>query len=304
MRKLILLFLIITKSVFSQTAILDTNSILIGDQINLNIFVEVKLNETYRWPNFSDSVYQKVEIISKSEIKETSKDSTKILSQQIVITSFDSGTYYLPPFVFNENKKTSGLLLNVATFNVSDTTPMFDITSPKEGTKNDFTDEELAEIRNNRWKIAGIIFAILLIIGLIYYLIKRYKKEGTFLKPKVFIPPHITALNKLQNLKKQKLWQKGNLKEYYSEISLIIREYTENRFEFNALELPTSEILSDLKKLKIDIILIEKLEFILRKADNIKYAKGLSLEEDNKEIMKESVSFITKSKIENNETNK
>ena len=304
MRKLILLFLIITKSVFSQTAILDTNTILIGDQINLNIFVEVKLNETYRWPTFSDSVYQKVEIINKSEIQETTKDSTKILSQQIVITSFDSGTYYLPAFVFNENKKTSGLLLNVTTFNVSDTTPMFDITSPKEGTKKDFTDEELAEIRNNRWKIAGIIFAILLIIGLIYYLIKRYNNEGTFLKPRVFIPAHITALNKLQNLKKQKLWQKGNLKEYYSEISLIIREYTENRFEFNALELPTSEILSDLKKLKIDIILIEKLEFILRKADNIKYAKGLSLEEDNKEIMKESVSFITKSKIENNETNK
>jgi len=304
MRKLILLFLIITKSVFSQTAILDTNSILIGDQINLNIFVEVKLNETYRWPTFSDSVYQKVEIISKSEIKETSKDSTKILSQQIVITSFDSGTYYLPPFVFNENKKTSGLLLNVTTFNVSDTTPMVDITSPKEGTKEDFTDEELAEIKNNRWKIAGIIFVILLIIGLIYYLVQRYKKEGTFLKPTVFIPPHITALKKLQDLKKQKLWQKGNLKEYYSEISLIIREYTENRFEFNALELPTSEILSDLKKLKIDIILIEKLGFILRKADNIKYAKGLSLEEDNKEIMKQSVSFITKSKIENNETNK
>ena len=131
----------------------------------------------------------------------------------------------------------------------------------------------------------------------------KYKKEeNLILETKIVVPPHITALNKLQNLKKQKLWQKGELKEYYSELSLILREYTENRFNFPALELPTSDIIKNLKYLDSD--LLSKLEFILRKADNIKYAKGLSLDEENKESMKKSKEFIQLTKIEKDESSK
>ena len=40
-------------------------------------------------------------------------------------------------------------------------------------------------------------------------------------------------LNKLHKLKKEKLWQKGELKEYYTRISTLSREYIELQFEFN-----------------------------------------------------------------------
>ena len=92
------------------------------------------------------------------------------------------------------------------------------------------------------------------------------------------------------------------MKEYYTRISTIIREYTELRFEFNALELPTSDIIKQLENLKDEDTKI--LESILKKADNIKYAKGLSLEEENKLIMKQSVDFVKKTKIEKNESSK
>ena len=118
----------------------------------------------------------------------------------------------------------------------------------------------------------------------------------------MIIPPHITALNKLQSLKKRKLWQKGELKEYYSEISLILREYTEGRFRFNALELPTSDIEKSLNSINKNWSRI--LVSILRKADNIKYAKGLSLEEENIIIMTQSVEFIKQSKLEKNESDR
>jgi len=142
-----------------------------------------------------------------------------------------------------------------------------------------------------------------MLLFLIYYLIKKYKKgESVITKRKIIVPPHITALNKLQNLQKKKLWQKGELKEYYSELSLILREYTENRFNFQALELPTSDITKNLKQ--IDSNILSKLEFVLLKADNIKYAKGLSLEEENKESMKKSKEFIQLTKIEKDESSK
>ena len=122
------------------------------------------------------------------------------------------------------------------------------------------------------------------------------------LKPKVIIPPHITALNKLQSLKKRKLWQKGEMKEYYSEISLILREYTEERLRFNALVMTTSDIEKSLNAINKNRSRI--LVSILRKTDNIKYAKGLSLEKDNKTTMMQSVDFINKSKLEENDGNR
>ena len=303
MKKLFYIFIFISNFLFSQTAILDTNTILIGDQIKLNISIELDLNEEYNWPEFTDSVYEKVEIISKSDLKETETENSKILSQQVVLTCFDSGSYYLPPIVFNENKKTEGLLLNVNTIVINDSSSMMDITDTKIGTKDDYTPEEVTENRKRFWIMIAWIIGFLLLLFLIYYLIKKYKKgESLITKRKIVIPPHITALNKLQNLNKKKLWQKGELKEYYSELSLILREYTEKRFNFQALELPTSDIIRNLTQLDSD--LLSKLEFVLQKADNIKYAKGLSLNEENKESMKKSKEFIQLTKIEKDESSK
>ena len=299
MKKTILLLITLTTNIcFSQKAELDTSDILIGDQIQLNVSSIFEINEKYNWPLFNDSVFEKVEIISKGEIVETKNDSTILISQKLILTSFDSGSYYIPPFIFNEYKKTNGNLLNVNTISITDSNnKAYDITSYKIGTTEDFTEEELAEIRSKRWIIAGIIFATLFLGFIIYYLLRKYKKDGTILKPKIIIPAHVTALNKLQKLKKEKLWQKGELKEYYTRISTIIREYIELQFEFNALELPTSDIVSHLKNLPENELKI--LEAILKKADNIKYAKGLSLDEENKLIIQQSVEFIKKTKIEN-----
>ena len=303
MKKLFSIFILISSLSFSQTAILDTNTILIGDQIKLNISVELNLNEEYNWPEFTDSVYKKVEITSQSDLQEDTTENSKIISQQIILTCFDSGSYYLPPIVFNENKKTEGLILNVHTITINDSSSMMDITDTKIGTKDDYTPEEITEKRKIFWIIIAWIIGIILLLFLIYYLIKKYKKgESLITKRKIVIPPHITALNKLQNLNKKKLWQKGELKEYYSELSLILREYTENRFNFQALELPTSDIIRNLTQLDSD--LLSKLEFVLQKADNIKYAKGLSLDEENKENMKKSKEFIQLTKIEKDESSK
>lgn len=303
MKKLFFIFILISSISFSQTAILDTNTILIGDQIELNISVELNLNEEYNWPEFTDSVYKKVEIISQSDLKEDTTENTKIISQQILLTCFDSGSYYLPPIVFNKNKKTEGLLLNVNTIAINDSSAMMDITDTKIGSKDDYTAEEIEKNKRKLWKRIAWIIGVLILLFLIYYLIKKYKKgENIITKRKIIVPPHITALNKLQNLQKKKLWQKGELKEYYSELSLILREYTENRFNFQALELPTSDITKNLKQ--IDSNILSKLEFVLLKADNIKYAKGLSLEEENKESMKKSKEFIQLTKIEKDESSK
>ena len=300
MKKIIFILLLFSEFIFAQTAILDTNTIIIGDQINLKISVELDIEESYNWPEFTDTVYKKIEIISKSEIKEIVNEKNKIITQNLIITSFDSGSYYLPPFIFNLNKKTEGIVINVTTYNINDSSSMMDITKTKIGVKKDLTEQEILEKRKKLLIKILIILSIIILTLIIYYLIKKYKKEGINIKPKIKIPAHITALNKLEQLKKQKLWQKGEVKEYYSIISLILREYIENRFNFIALELPTSDILKKLDKIQTET---KDLEFVLLKADFMKYAKGISMEEENIKVITISKEFITVTKIEKNGDN-
>ena len=101
-----------------------------------------------------------------------------------------------------------------------------------------------------RW-IALWVMIALIIIGIIYYLYRRYQKKKSERQPvkKVIILPSYTiALNALHDLEEQKLWQKGQIKEYHSTITEIIRKYFEERFNMPALELPTSEAVELLKQ--------------------------------------------------------
>ena len=66
------------------------------------------------------------------------------------------------------------------------------------------------------------------------------------------IPAHVTALEKLEKLKEEKLWQQGKLKLYYSELSDITRQYIEQRFYINAMEQVTDEIMYSFRTVNIN----------------------------------------------------
>jgi len=306
MKKLTLIFLFLSTISFSQKASLEKDTILIGDQIKFTINHVLGCDYQIEWPIYSNSIVDGIEIIKKSDIDTLYDHDPEfpIIQQQYIITSFDSGTYTIPPIFFSEDVKSEEVTLVVNTIAVNDSTKMSDQSPPLIGEDEDLTVEELDKLNEKKRNKTMIIIVIVLLLIAIAYLVYKYLQRKEIIKPKVIVPIHVTALNKLQNLKKQKLWQKGELKEYYSKISTIIREYTELRFGFNALELPTSDILSELKKLKVEKEIIESLGLLLRRADNIKYAKGLSLEDENKEVMELSVNFIKKTKIENERISK
>ena len=302
MKKLYFIFLFFYSSIsFSQNATLEKDTILIGDQIKFTLTHVLDSNYKINWPIYKVGIVDGIEIIKKSDIDTLYDHDPEFptVQQQFIITSWDSGTYIIPPIFFSEDVKSEELRLVVNTIEVNDSTKMADNSPPLIGNEEDLTTDELEEYNKKRRRKIMIIIAIVLLLIAIAYLIYKYLQKKEIIKPKVIVPIHIRALNKLQNIKKQKLWQKGKLKEYYSGISTIIREYTELRFRFNALELPTSDILSKLKKIKVEKDIIISLEITLKRADNIKYAKGLSLEDENKEVMELSVNFIKKTKIEN-----
>ena len=287
MRKfLFAIFFFSSTLLFAQDLKLDTNSILIGQQTKLSISCSFQKGENLLWPTFDDSITTGIEIIERTKVDSTKTENTITISQQFSITSFDSGSYYIAPIVFNENLKTIGIILNVQTIALEENAKIKDIKPPIDAPYG--------------WSdIWPFLLGILLII-LIYLLLKKYvfaeKKQAIKAKPKVIIPSDIIAIKALNELEKKQLWQSGKLKQYHSEISEIIRTYLEDRFRVLALELPTFDILISLTKKGLAKEDLQTLTTILQRADLAKYAKSKPTDLENEQSMELSLVFVNNTK--------
>jgi low affinity Fe/Cu permease len=278
MKKIIAL-LLVSNIAWGQTAIMDTNSILIGEQINFSI--SNPISETEVWPTYDEFLADGIEIIKQGKLD----TNENLISQNFIITAWDSGSYYIPPISFSETSRTEGLLLNTQTVILEEGAELKDIKQPMEA--------PIGWSDIWPWLLGIILFT------LIVFLLKKYvfnKKEVIKIKkPKVIIPADITALQQLTKLDEAQVWQAGNVKKYHSEISEIIRRYTENRFNFIALELATEEIISELKS-KVNNEQLASITILLKRADLAKFAKSKPEETENKESMQLAKHFVAQTK--------
>lgn len=280
MNKLISTLILVSNVAFSQHATIDKNKILIGEQINFTI--SNKIDNTENWPTFNEFLVEGIEIIKYSET-DTIND---LISQNFIITAWDSGTYYIPAIVFSSENSTERLIINVETVNLEEGAQLKDIKSP--------INEPVGLSDILPWIIA------ILIIAIIIYIIRKYistkNKELNSHKPKI-IAPDVIALENLNKLEQKEIWQKGQIKEYYSELSEITRRYIECQFNFIALELTTHEILDELATI-INTEQLKNLKILLERADLAKFAKSKPLENENKESMSLAKKFVNATKIE------
>jgi hypothetical protein len=143
-----------------------------------------------------------------------------------------------------------------------------------------------------------ILLVIIIIVGLIlggYFLVKYYKKKKLLksnILPQIEIPPHEIALTELNELKQKKLWQSGLVKEYHTEITGIVRKYFEHRFNFNALEMTSAEIMGVISYLEDSKPITETADNFFRNADLVKFAKFEPLPEVNEEMMSQAFEIV------------
>jgi hypothetical protein len=110
-------------------------------------------------------------------------------------------------------------------------------------------------------------------------------------------PAHEIALEDLLKLREEKLWQQGNIKEYHTRVTDIVRTYIERRFKINALEFTTNELMSSLAMKSLNDDLRSKLNFTLTLADMVKFAKGNPLPDEHEQAMSNSIAFIEATKL-------
>ncbi|MCO6501193.1 MAG: hypothetical protein J5I47_12565 [Vicingus serpentipes] len=282
-------------------ATMDTNFILIGEQAHIELSITYRVDEnqvTIQFPQIHDTINKFVEIVDQLPIDTLipDKEDPYLFEQikTITITSFDSGYYAIPPFQFIVNEdtlETEPLLIEVQTVPVDTAAAIFDIKSP--------LDEPFSIIdwlKDNWIYLLGTLALIIVIILLVRYLRNRPKEEMVEEVIPV-IPPHIIALEKLEKVKNEKLWQSGKVKQYHSEISEILRTYIEQRYQVNALEETTAEIMHELRLQNIDTQTMNKLNKTLVLADLVKFAKEQPLANENDISMIDAIEFINQTKL-------
>mgnify|MGYP001185544682 CR=1 FL=1 len=290
MRKyfLIFCFLKFIHISYSQDASIkiDTNTILIGQQIKLTVECN-DINTNSSFPFFFDTIIKGIEVLKSSLIDTISFENNLIsLKQEYTITAWDSGAYYIPSMNITDNIKTEPLLINVLTVNIDQEKDIKDIKQP--------LDPEFEFYDLVPWLIG------LLVVIIIFYLLKKFSKPKETINKKTekidITPAHIIALNNLSKTEKKELWQQNKLKEYYSEISEILRKYIEVRFSCLALEATTDEIINSLTNQLSDELNTD-LRSVLQTADMAKFAKSKPSEKENIESMILAKKFVNQTKI-------
>ena len=135
--------------------------------------------------------------------------------------------------------------------------------------------------------IAVFILLLVILIFLIVYLKKRKKKKNGELIEKVEkkIPAHLTAFDRLNELKNKRYIEKGEFKEFAAELSLIYRKFLEERFDFPAAELAGTELKEETRKFIPESDTLQRSDKLLEVTDFVKYARFIPLEAELKEFL-------------------
>jgi len=275
----------------SVSAKLDKSSILLGDQTTLRLSANLPANGKVTFPILADTLSSKVQVVSVGKLDTLRDQSGKItLSRAYVITAFDAGVQTIPSFTFTADGlelKTDPIPLQVEAVKVDTTKAIYDIKQPI-AVKYSFMDW----LRDNSIKVLLGLLLIIILIGIWYYFKKRKKVVPVVVEVKPVIPLDVQALNKLAALKDKKLLEQDEVKQYYSELTDIIREFLEKRYKIRALEQTSDEIFSGLRHLEIAEGNRNRLRQMLMLADLVKFAKQKPLAVENDQSMENAIGFV------------
>ncbi|NAS31114.1 hypothetical protein GTQ40_09045 [Flavobacteriaceae bacterium R38] len=273
----LLLMLFMSSIAYAQSepkvsAKIDSTTIKIGEQINFEISVDTDTTALVVFPE--NQRFSPLEVIDATEIDTFKNKDRYNLIKKYALTQFDSGNYILPKQAVLINEKpffTDSIAIRVNDV-VVDTTKqkMFDI-------------KELVAVDKSYggWLsyLLWILGILLVVGGLLYWFVFR-KKPLTEEEKVALLPPFDRAMLELKKLEESKYLIQSEYKQYYSELTDIVRSYIEEDVNISALESTTEELIQKLEMLKdagnleIDEATIKQFKSVLQTADLVKFAKS------------------------------
>ena len=274
---------------------LDTFAMRIGEQTRARLELSIDSGYDVVLPELEkEKLVEGIEILESKEYSQNVDGGRKNYIQEYLITSFDSTRYEIPPFEVVVDKDTfasNRLILDVYSVEI-DTANINNIAGPAEVVDVQLTWEEVRDA------IYLAIILILVAVALVITTISLIKNKPIIriVKVKPKLPSHVIAINRIDEIRNnESLSAEGNEKEYYTQLTDVLREYMHDRFGIDAQEMTTSEIIDELLKIK-DKDSIKELKEILEVADLVKFAKMKPDERENRLNMTNAIEFVNETK--------
>lgn len=267
---------------------INRDNILIGEPIELTVEAYLPLGSKINW--FNSDTIPHFEILATKPVDTIQNMDGKKISQSLTITSFDSGRILIPPFevlVDEESYVTDSLSINVSFAPFDPNADYRDI--------KDIIEEINPSIQYIPWILGGLallsLVALTLILGKKVDLVSAVKKP-----PDPGLTPYEEAIRALEELE-NRTFTEAEVKNYYSEMNDILRNYVAKRFGLATFERTNDELVLQLSHMSIPRDSFISLTQSLRMSDIVKFAKYNPSESDNKnnlKIVRSSIDILDK----------
>ena len=297
---------------FSAHATVQPSEILIGEQALVNLQVIAPKDKDILFPVYQDSIVGGLEVLSMGNADTTIVDNVRTINVKYLVTSFDSTLYFVPSMPVSDGIDTvysNSFGLKVTAPELKDSTLAYlELMNTGQTDSIDFDELQLNDIKPIQkapfsWKdflsllwIPLIILLLLAIIGTIIYLIIRKNKKGYFFTPPPVLPAHVRAMKGLDKIKTEKLWQQERHKEFYTQLTEVLRRYIHERFGVNSLEMTSGEILAIIRTKSEETSIYENLKQVLTVSDLVKFAKYKPFIDENDLSLVNSYFFVNQTK--------
>ncbi len=273
----------------------SSDSMMIGDQVVYTLHVEADDHVDFILPVISDTLSRNLEVLYLLSADTTTAEGSRVVNHRYMITGFESGMQMVPTqrviySTGNISDTALSMPLMISVFEpVVDTAQQIMPIKPPINTPLSF--KEVLP-----W--AGVGIGALLLMMAIIYLIRKYgrTKEGSEGVPYIPLEPaHVIAFRELDKLKEEKIWEKGQVKLYYTRLTEVSRQYIERQYGIPAMEQTSHEIMKAFKKSnREDSLLDEMLKELLELADLVKFAREDPLPVDNQTNLNNAYLFVQK----------
>lgn len=290
------------------TAKMDSAHIGIGRQTDVHLTLTQPKDQDFELQIEKDST-GKIDVVKLRKADTLDLGGSLEIKQDVVITSFDSGSCIIPPFKYVNIRTGETLSTNAMALEVNND---IEVKLDQAGQPDSTSVKDIKEI----WEVGfdwAKFFTILLIVllaavlgflawkYLLPYIQKKRKAKAAGVsvvkEPEVVLPIDVVATNKLDEIKAKHIWKESTrVKEYYTDVTETLREYFCGRFKISAMEMTSDEILDELKYNTEAMPIISELKDILRKADMAKFAKATPTEEDCETSLAYAYLIVSKTK--------
>ena len=282
------------------SAAIDSTTLFIGDQADLHLRATCEVGEQVQMPKLDKQLISGIEIVDKTIVDTTVLNDGRVqYNQYLTLTSFEDSLFYIAPLPFVSGDDTvwsESLMLNVV--------------QPFEMDSTDMAITDIKGIYNApiwwwgilRWVLLALAIAGVGIGGyyLITYLQSRMRKgEEVTTEPEPLRPAEEVALEKLDAIREQKIWQTGQVKEYHTQLTDVVREYIDRRFEVSSVEQTSDETLRAMRPLlSSQKELYEQLRKMLTLADLVKFAKWTTTPDENEQSLRSAYALVKETTVE------